>query len=1137
MVNLGQIRVSQIKKNLGMNKKDFISFVKLNKISGKSFDNVNDVYDSVKSIIYKSKVNSILSGLDEVISEKKSVLKHNRDRNMVNKFIDNIIKNVNESKPKLEVVIKPINGGSRHQENFFSLELFCEFSAEKITRNVNVSAKNIVDAVLKYGLSPNNINHVYDNDNGTFYNNLKGNDLHLMIDNNFDIDNVRNDYGSIFNVHDIDSMIQHNIPSNDIRDFKMKDSNNVYFLYNLFSEKIAYNNDINSKLSCVVQYLLETLKRSKNGKDFYVTGYDNIISIDPNNNGVSPQQLYDFCCDNKLRCVIFDINGNVLYKHDPSEAKIKQNVCCIAYNGHCYGIKNKKSDVLFNMNFSQQLEFEFVNHIKPIETGSEENNDYKYTSSQEIIDSKFMELYNRSVIPCHLNVSVRNSIKDNVKTKELTITSFVDKNGLNFVNDEYDMMSTIYSKLGISEALKYNTNSTTCSKDLIKLYSKINSVNNQALSFFPYAYKDHILHYSKTCSPSTVSQLTFIDFNKYYSQCLYKLSELIYVNAAMTKISKYNDEKIESHYLYIAERLSDSFYSRCLMPGKNIYSGQHILRCKEEGIEVKIHEYIVCQKVDNFFSSMISDLYMKFSDIVCDDKVVLVKKIVNSMIGSFKKDIKIEAYNKCVNVIGDEELSCSECDYIKYRDNINFVFEKSEDKVNNIENHKPINIQIKNESLYHMYKFIKVNNISENDVFYMNTDSIGFRNNGKIYKDEVHDEKFLGYKVISSKCYDRTRTIKLNTENYDVSFFKYCDIVNHINDNKNFFSIKYAGAGKSNSIMKNVDNGRYGDNYIILNPSHSTNSEYKRKKYNACVYQKFTLQEENNNLINMNKEERREATLDKYEHIVCDEIGMYDSKIIMMLIKYILLGKTVHVYGDTLQLLPVNHVHSLNNMFFDNLFKYHDKSPYYNFRNNFKTEFYQDIINAKVSARDIVNQYFTHDINDCDIFIAYRNITVHKYNVMKTKMIRQKNIDNGVNQYIGNRIICECNDFAKMGLYNNTLLVIDDINDESVFLRFLDDDGSGEKFEFKRSLLSNCIDNIDVLKEKAKFNLAYSVNLYTVQGRSISDKMYFCLEDLYFLTKGMSCGNRELYTLVSRIKNRTDYSGVDDIRDDGYGED
>lgn len=737
------------------------------------------------------------------------------------------------------------------------------------------------------------------------------------------------------------------------------------------------------------------------------------------------QDIYDYCKINNIKMIAYDIQGNIIKKHTPEgKNKSRKSMVYIAYNNHLYPIKNK---VLNKVNIDDKaLKPKFVYDI--------------ILSFEEIVKSGYMPS----------NLFMINE----------TIKSFIHNGYSYHSNKEYDICLDILTKYGIEDKMTPLTNLKNIGEKIAELYVKGN-----VSSFIPENNKIQKggwnFHNKNVLCDDNTKEFITIDQVKCYSSILSNLGYLITCDVKKHKLTivENNDVKIIDHYLYMV----NPKYSSQLLPSYNIYSGEHIKLCLNEGLEFDIKEEMETDKVENYYKQMIIDLYNKIDP-------VYFKTIINVMIGKFESCSKMKTDFKISKIVNETELAYIEdgTTTIKICEGLHAV--KEPIIKYQLYNKKPISIQIKDKARVKNYLMMKELKLNFNDIKQVKTDSITFiqdvfktREYLKYIKEDLGNWKLENYQEQQGQI----------PNNLDISF-QY-----NTGDKHNIFGNCYAGCGKSHKIINHyLKDDSIKNDYIILTPSHATAKQYRKLGHNAKVVQLYSL----TNKIPTEK------------NIIVDEIGMVDNCGWGVLYKCKLNNKRLIGYGDRNQLLPIG---TDTDYFSDNWISYMFGSNDYmdtNYRNNFNKDYYDFLITCKDKKKLIteIKKYNSNNFFTAEIIIAYRNDTRRHYNKLMCDRLGIKNKFD-----IGTKLICKTNEFKNIGLFNNLDCIVKYCDGDIVIL-------NDEENDYK----------IDIAKLK-HFEYGYARTLHSIQGDSIKS-YYYPDEDLipFFID------NRTTYTLISRLKNK-----------------
>tara|TARA_R110002020_G_scaffold431901_2_gene641963 strand:+ start:1033 stop:4218 length:3186 start_codon:yes stop_codon:yes gene_type:complete len=801
---------------------------------------------------------------------------------------------------------------------------------------------------------------------------------------------------------------------------------------NIFNEVLYNNTKLDGK--CIQEYLKDihpriwTEYQSKTDKSRKQTHIED--KHQKLNNMKTIDDVYNYAIEYSIRMVAYDILGNCVKSHYPKDTKSKRkNISFIAYNNHLYPLKNI---TLKRIKAQKPKELEFVENAQ----------------------NSLIEL-----------------IKDTLPTKitlnsNLTIKSYVNDTKLVINNDDYEDCLTILKKFGLSDQITPFTTLKNISNIIETIYIKDEKLssflpNNNRWSKGGYNYTNLL-----DCDNlSEIDNLVTIDKIKAYSFSLTNLDCLLSTNIATCKSGSYSNSKINKNWLYIVK----PHYNYILLPNTNIYTGEHILYCKKEGCKFDILEYLECYSHKNLYKQMVEDLYDKLKDSALG--MNWFKTIVNIMIGKFESNRETYYTKKVDKIVNEDEKQNSQGHFVALGNNhyVNFHYEKKHD----IENKKPISIQIKDQCRVLIYKMMKKLNIGLEDLIQVKTDSITFLNSKDINYTKYINNNLDGWRVEKN-----TKLMKPRSPYDTKKSFNYKDLYN----THRLYDC-YAGCGKSYHFKKEIDEmiKKYNTyDYIILTPSHATLKEYKLKGYTCNTIQSYSFRQ----------------TVPTQQYIYVDEIGMVDGGGWGVLYKAYLMGKILNCAGDFKQLLPPIDGRRFNMTNFIKKVFHNRLNMENNYRNNFTIDYYNSLINSTNTKylHGEVDKYNTKNYWDADIIICYTNKERAKYN----KLMLDRLGFNDINE-VGVKIICCCKKgelaLKIKGIFNKFTYTIQKVEGNTITI---DDDLT-----------------ITLKQLKNHFELGYARTLYSVQGETINS-YYFPKKDYYFL-KGC-----ETYTLISRLKQTVD---------------
>tara|TARA_R110002153_G_scaffold185499_1_gene338603 strand:+ start:17332 stop:20343 length:3012 start_codon:yes stop_codon:yes gene_type:complete len=494
--------------------------------------------------------------------------------------------------------------------------------------------------------------------------------------------------------------------------------------------------------------------------------------------------LYEYCKDNQIKMVAYNISGNIIKAYYPiKKNKSRKALIFICYNNHLYPIKNS-----------------LLNKVK---TPTKLN-----VIIKKNLDNFLIELLDKQILPV------------NIKFIDAKIYSFIIDDNLYIDNEDYLICKEILEKFGVLDKLTPYTTLNNISKIFESLYLKENidsfmPKNNKIIKGgYNYNNEKNVL---SSYNLDKEYDLITIDKVKCFSYSLSQLKFLISVDVRCDKWKKYNNEKIIDNYLYVVYPK----YSSILLPDNNIYCGEYIKYCESKGLEFEIQEVLETKQHTNFYTDMIVDLYNKIDN-------SHFKRIINIMIGKMESDREINIRQQVKKICNTQESETEEGFQIKLNKDWNLIMENK--TTYNISNKKPIAIQIKDNARKMLYEKMEILNLENNDIVQIKTDSITFINKDNKYKNYISNEldgwKTEEYANITGKEYF----------NRDISLkYDKCQNMNQIYN-------CYAGCGKTHKIINEII-PNLTKSYIVLTPSHATLKTYKKKGLNSKVIQSYSLTE------------------------------------------------------------------------------------------------------------------------------------------------------------------------------------------------------------------------------------------------------------------------------------------------------
>ena len=793
----------------------------------------------------------------------------------------------------------------------------------------------------------------------------------------------------------------------------------------IYSEEI----DNNNKIDCVRDYLIEKYKKISK-KSIMALGDDN---------GVSVVDIKDFCKKYDIKMVCYDINGLCVDSYYPTNKSSYTSLYFIAYNGHLYGL---------NKSFSG-IKKAIHNEVIFID-------DSKY----ELI--KFLK---QGYFPYDLNIN-----------KSGDIISFMIEDKKYICNKDYNICYRILERLGIADKIFDSISINNISNIIEKVYK-----TNEKKSFFPYSnqfkkgafnYKNNEFDYM-----NNKDELISIDKNKSYTSSLNSLEYVLTLDIRTNKIIK-NPVDIIDNYLYIVKPQKSSI----LLPDKNLYWGKFLIKCKDEGLKFELLVGFECDRNDNLYKNIITDLYkindIQFND--CEKSMYgsiekVIKNIVNVMIGKMERFNTNEMdYVNFDKIVSKEDTKYYSGFVSELNNEYNILYQVSKNM--SVDCNKPISIQVKDQSRWVIYETMKKLGLNNNDIVGIKTDSITFIKNPiveqKLKKLNINSS-IDGWKFLETE--EDTNKYKLYKDEIDYYYYDYEKLENKYNNNNNILGLCYAGCGKTTYIKNNY----IKDNTLILCPSYDSLNEYKdiKNKFNNIeldVIQTFDYS-------------KSIDYIKKFNTVIIDEVGMVNRSGHNFMYKCYLLGLKIISMGDFEQMYPVCENKKYNNTYYLDMLFNNKINLDVNYRNKFTKEYYDNLINSKDKKylEDEIKKVCSGDMFN-SVCISYRRETLNIYNKIISEYHNIKNIYD-----VGAKIICITNKLKNQDITNKMCFTVIS-NDNLTFT----------------------LDNGIVLPKilSKYFDYAYVRTLHSVQGKSI-EKMFIIPDDIKYFLKGHLA-----YTLISRLK-------------------
>jgi hypothetical protein len=956
---------------------------------------------------------------------------------------------------------------------FLKIIIFGELSQDTIKRYLNRIYEGKAKDIQKY------VNRqVYDYIGSMgFYDDdyLKNIINYHMFSNGLDKDDEFTNKNSYVDPYDPDLKYEYKIYTSVDQDIKLKYDRKKGIMKKsepLNIDQIVGNviniQKITESQNCVREYLKSALPKIS----------INTINNLGNEEGVTPEELLTFCQNYNIKLLLYDISGKIIVSNYPilKNGNSYKSIIGLYYDGHFYAISNNElKKKHYNIN-------------------DESFKDIQFNTYEEINKNLKNLISNERVHPAIIGYNTVYSDKyNNSDITKYPVSYYINDNVLYINNDDYKTCEYILGKIGMADRLTPFTRINNLGKLIEQMFITKNYSSFLPVKFYDCGY--NYLNNSFKFTEESIKKLKAIDHNKFWSNCLERLEFLQTTDYRTAKLRKIDDDesiKIYEHYSYIAEPVDPCL----LMPSKKQYSGSHLLECNKRGIIFKIYEELECEKHENQYKNMINYLYNLFTK---PEDQVIIKNIINRMIGKFYKSMNIDTHINISNIASYEEMNLDEStNYIKYDDDIYLKLNYSQ-KIDTIFNKRLIRNQIIDLGNLIIYDKLQSLNIPKENIIRIHTDEITFINNGEFEKieNELKNDNWKSWKQSELKTlkeykkFNKTNYNTITDENNEISFYNYSV---PISCNNNILYDSAAGCGKSYKIINDLIPSILDDEmtYKVVTPSHSSISQYRQNKLNCQVIQYYEF--------------NQSETLNE-DILIVDEFGLCDRAGHNFIIKCAMLGKTIYCFGDFEQMFPYGmDRHFFSDHYIKMLFEGNILRKETNYRNNFTAEYYDKIKNKnnKLQNQEEICKYFGNDIEDDDerllnsnIILCKTNEECYKYNKL---YMEKKNITYGD---IGTKIISCGNNLSHKGIYNSFIYIIARESD-NIYIIVPESD-------YKEKIYKNSIEITDI-QLKTYFKPAYAMTFFKAQGQEWKN-ILIPNESIKKITNG-----RDAYTLISRLK-------------------
>lgn len=689
-----------------------------------------------------------------------------------------------------------------------------------------------------------------------------------------------------------------------------------------------FTNTIEFKDNCV-KSILKTYY-NKGGKGIS----SNVIDKIDDTNGVTIEQIIDFCKKYSIKTIAYDINKNVLAKYVPEKInKSYRALIYVAYNSHIYPITNKF------LSETKEALYDSETYVKDIK-------------------NKLLSVLDDGFLPDDIKMS------DNMVDGSMKIYSFVYKKKLYHSNSEYAEVRDVAKIYGIEDKIDPSINLSIISDQIEKLYT-----TRCTKSFFPYdlGFNGGYNYFNNDFVDETgddlinVENSVTIDNNKHYTYALYMLDNLVSVDVRDAKITECSGKTVElvDMYIYIAKPEKSSI----LMPCNDYYLGYELKYCSDQGLKYEITHEIKTTHTSNYFKQLIDDARKKLSNNI-------FKEVMVRMIGRFNGCFGSKETIKFKKIVDNEEIKFSTGYINRLNEDYSVVFD-TEEVAENIYNRRPIRHQVLFQARKIVYEKMKQLKIKSENLIKINTDAITF-----ITKEKIISSKEFGEWKIEDKEV-KAMYMTENAPNVDISIE-----IPPINE-KNTIWMDYAGSGKTHYIINELIPS-LKEKYLVVTPSHSACKDYKKNNINCSVIQKFTF----------NQSRKTPEKIIIVDEIGMVSKAGYDFLIRCALSGKIIYAFGDF---NQLPPPCENKYYTENNKLLINMLFPIQKSLKTNYRNDFTTKYYDLLIHSKDNKylSDEVKKYSSTDYKKSKAIICYTNETRKKYNDLMLKHLGIDKFDVG----------------------------------------------------------------------------------------------------------------------------------------------
>ena len=761
------------------------------------------------------------------------------------------------------------------------------------------------------------------------------------------------------------------------------------------------------------------------------------------NGGVTVKKFIALMTEMNIRFGIYDEHGKIVHEHDPECPD--GNICAVIYN----------------------------NHIYPTNGGLPRRSPKKELEEVHVDDGlkKLKKILAKGTLPKNIIVRAPQAIVVNnnkaLDETNITIDSFEDTEKRFMCNEEYDLCVQYMEQIGAGNVVP-----VTASLVDLPVYIEKAMNMKDCRSFIPdidqFKTKPFLW---KTPHAIKKSRVVTVDKNKCYPYALSNLPFLIVFDYRKHAIVK-NPKTITPHYMYIARPKKYSI----LMPCTKLYAGYFLEECTSFGVEFDLLEELQCETVNNHYRAIINAL-INTMNVPMDE----FKTIMNTTIGKFERSYSEKDVVKYTGIYTEEAAAAKDgfhCDLGDYK----LVFNTKRIYAN-VRSKLPIATQVKDESRMLLYKKMRELNLSDDQIVQINTDSISYY--GTLPNDLNPDD----FNCWKSSSFGELGQID------DVHYDDDITLLNLpcVNPNPRILHMKYAGAGKTTHIIKELVPRLIaeGKSYIVLTPTHKTLTEYQRDNIRCEVIQKYIFS----------------GTIPDEEYVIVDEVGFITLECHDVLYKIVQAGKSLECFGDFKQLPPVDEPYTYDQPHYLNYMFTEIDTDYTNYRNTFTTEYYDSLINSDKKGF-LIKEIKKHStvLKHAPRVICYRHDTRRMYNkkIMNMLGLPTWDVRKGHTDWDPTDIdiMCVKDGLRHKGICNRSEYTVIYCDAKKVTIV----PSSENKMD-----LSNPI-KITFKQLHTYFEPSYAINVHQAQGLTL-DSYHWAAEDDKFVT------NRIAYVVISRLRH------------------